>query len=153
MLDLGRSLIATAERNPAAEAIVDGAERLTYGAWLQDIAAVASGLERLGLGRGDHLALVLQNRIELATLHWACQLAAIIATPLNWRAKAEEVAYCLADAGAKAVVFEPVSADAVLGAAPGVALPRIAVGGAEGTLAYAALAGRAWRSDAARHRR
>ena len=37
-------------------------------------------------------------------------------------------------------MFEPVSAEAVLGAAPGVALPRIAVGDAAGTLAYAALA-------------
>jgi 2-furoate---CoA ligase len=140
MLDLGRSLIATAERNPGAEAIVDGAERLTYGAWLPQIASVARGLERLGLRRGDHLLLVLQNRIELATLHWACQLAGIIAMPLNWRAKADEVEYCLADADAKAAAFEPVSAEAVLRAAPGASIPRIAVGEAKGTLGYAELA-------------
>ena len=136
MLDLGRSLIATVERSPAAEAIVDGARRLSYQEWLGEIAAAAAGLARMGLRPGDHLVLVLQNRLELATLHWACQLAGIIATPLNWRAKAEEVEYCLADAEAKSVAFEPVTAEAVAGAARARHLPRIAVGAAAGTLAF-----------------
>ena len=34
---------------------------------------------------GDHLLAVLQNRWEMATLHWACQFAGIVITPLNWR--------------------------------------------------------------------
>jgi 2-furoate---CoA ligase len=139
VLDLGRSLIATAERSPAAAAIVDGARRVSYQDWLAEIAAAAAGLGRLGLRHGDHLVLVLQNRMELATLHWACQLAGIIATPLNWRAKTEEVDYCLADAAAKAVAFEPVSAAAVSGAAQATHIPRIGVGGAEATVSFAAL--------------
>jgi hypothetical protein len=52
-------------------------------------------------GAGDHLLVVLQNRWEMATLHWACQFAGIVMTPLNWRAKPEEIDYCLADAEAK----------------------------------------------------
>jgi 2-furoate---CoA ligase len=141
MLDLGRSLIASVERSPDAEAIVDGGRRLGYRAWLEEIAAVASGLERLGLARGDRLVLVLQNRLEMASLYWACQLSGIVATPLNWRAKADEVEYCLVDAEAKAVVFEPVSEDAVVGAGAARQLPRIAVGGAgNADVAYDALA-------------
>jgi 2-furoate---CoA ligase len=139
MLDLGRTLIATVERSPTAEAIIDGARRLTYRDWFAEIAAVQAGLSRLGLKHGDHLMLVLQNRFEMASLHWACQLAGIIATPLNWRAKADELDYCLADADAQAVVFEGVSADAVAGSAQAQSLPRIGVGGAPGTLDYAAL--------------
>jgi 2-furoate---CoA ligase len=140
MLDLGRSLIATAERNPGALAIVDGARRLGYGDWFREIGAVAAGLRQLGLGTGDHLATALQNNIEMATLHWACQLAGIITTPLNWRIKPDELDYCLADAEARAVAFEPVSADAVAGSAQAKNLPRIAVGAAAGTFSYAALA-------------
>ncbi|HXQ50700.1 MAG TPA: AMP-binding protein [Stellaceae bacterium] len=139
MLDLGRSLVASVERSPDAEAVVDGERRLGYRAWLAEIAALAAGLERMGLGRGDRLVMVLQNRIEMASLHWACQLVGIVATPLNWRAKAEEVDYCLADAEAKAVAFEPVSAEAVAGAARAGALLRIAVGDAHGTVSFAAL--------------
>jgi 2-furoate---CoA ligase len=39
-------------------------------------------------------------------LHWACQFAGIIVTPLNWRVKPEELDYCLTDAEARAVTFE-----------------------------------------------
>ena len=60
------------------------------------------GLAEVGLKRGDHLVAVLQNRWEMATLHWACQFAGIVMTPLNWRAKADEVDYCVADASARA---------------------------------------------------
>ncbi len=53
------------------------------------------GLERLGLKPGDHLVTVLQNRHEAATLHWACQFAGIVITPINWRAKAEEIDFAI----------------------------------------------------------
>jgi 2-furoate---CoA ligase len=68
----------------------------------------------------------------MATLHWACQFLGIVVTPLNWRATAEEADYCAADAGARAVVFEPVSAEAVAGSTSCARIPRIAVGGAAG---------------------
>ncbi|WP_205314042.1 AMP-binding protein, partial [Rheinheimera maricola] len=73
-----------------------------------------------------------QNRWEMATLHWACQFAGIIVTPLNWRAKPDEIDYCAGDANARAVVFQDVSADAVRDSAVAQRLPRIAVGFADG---------------------
>ncbi|HUA56614.1 MAG TPA: AMP-binding protein [Candidatus Sulfotelmatobacter sp.] len=132
MLDLGRSLIASAERNPRALALVDGALRLGYREWLDRALRLAGAFDALGLKRGDRLVSVLQNRWEAATLHWACQLAGIVITPVNWRAKAEELEYCLADAEARALVFEEVSAPAAGGAPSAQALPRIAVGAAQG---------------------
>jgi hypothetical protein len=65
-------------------------------------------LAALGLSRRDRLAVILQNRLEMATLHWACQFVGIIVTPLNWRIKAEELDYCLGDADAGAIVFDEV---------------------------------------------
>ena len=142
MLDLGRTFLATLERNPEALAIVDGATRLTYRAWYDEIRRVLAGFAELGLGRGDHLLVLLQNRIEMATLHWACQFAGVIMTPLNWRAKADEVDYCAADAEARAVVFQDVTAEAVTGAPAVQRLPRIAVAGAAGgSHLFAALGG------------
>ena len=127
MLDLGRTFLQSVERRPRRLAIVDGEVRLTYAEWLERIARVAGGLAALGLGRGDHLVVVLQNRWEMATLHWACQCLGVIVTPLNWRAKADEVDYCVADAGARAIVFEPVSAQAVTQSAGAGGIARIAV--------------------------
>ena len=84
---------ASVERDPDALAIVDGAVRLTYAQWYRRISAVVAGFDELGLMPGDHLVTLLQNRWEAATLHWACQFAGIVITPVNWRAKADEIDY------------------------------------------------------------
>ncbi len=140
MLDLGRTFLQSLERSPAAVALVDGPLRLTYAEWHERILAVAGGLKALGLNHGDHLLVILQNRWEMATLHWACQFLGVIVTPLNWRAKPEEVDYCLADSGARALVFEPVSAAAVAESAQAAAVVRIGVQQAAGaTHAFEAL--------------
>ena len=127
MLDLGHSLLASAERNPGTEAVVEGGFRLNYGAWAESVGRVAVGLDELGLKRGDHLATMLQNRWQMATLHWACQFAGIIMTPLNWRFTAEELEYCVRDSAAKAVVFEAASAAALDGSAAARAIRGISL--------------------------
>src|SRR5262249_20053565 len=143
MLDLGTSFLASVARDPAALAIVDGEQRLTYQAWYGRISALVHGLDELGLAPGDHLVTVLQNRSEAATIHGACQFAGIIVTPLNWRASADDLDYCLADAEAKAVVYEDVSREAVAAAKEARRRPRIAVGAAaSGDVPFAALADR-----------
>src|SRR5574343_154406 len=113
MLDLGRTFLQSVERAPHATALVDGQQRLTYAQWARQIGAVQRGLAALGLRAGDHLVSVLQNRMEAATLHWACQFAGIVMTPLNWRAKPEEIVHCLKDSGARVLVYEGVCAEAV----------------------------------------
>jgi 2-furoate---CoA ligase len=113
MLDLGLSFVASVARDPNALAIVDGDVRLSYAEWYRRISAVVAGLDALGLKAGDHLVTALQNRWEAATLHWACQLAGIIITPVNWRATADDLDFFCADAEAKALVYEDVSAEAV----------------------------------------
>src|SRR5512146_2499968 len=132
MFDLGTSFLAAVERSPDALAIVDGDRRHTYAGWYREISRVAAGLAGLGLRRGDRLAVVLRNRLEMASLHWACQFIGLVAAPLNWRLKPEELDYCLADSGAAAVAFDSVAA-ASLAAAPAAArLPRVAIGGGDG---------------------
>ncbi|WP_294643566.1 AMP-binding protein [uncultured Aureimonas sp.] len=113
MLDLGTSFLASVERDPGALAIVDGTTRLTYAEWLPRIVALAKGLTDLGLRPGDRVLTLLQNRWENATLHWACQFAGLVVTPLNWRAKSDEIDYALEDSEARILVYEPVSFDAV----------------------------------------
>ena len=133
MLDLGRTFLQSAERSPQAIALVDGDTRLSYADWALRIGAAQRGLQTLGLGRGDHLLSILQNRVEAATLHWACQFAGIVMTPLNWRAKPEEIDHVLVDSGARVVVFEPVSAVAVGEAVHTAGVMRVALdGGSDG---------------------
>ena len=133
MFDLGRTFLASVERSPETIAIVDGELQLSYGQWFEKIRSVAGGLTGLGLGHGDRLLVVLQNRWEMATVHWACQFTGIVITPLNWRAKPEEIDYCLQDAGAKALLFDSASAEAVATSKTAATVPQIAVGCPGGT--------------------
>lgn len=128
MLDLGTSLIASVERDPNALAICDGDLELTYEAWFGKISALVAGLATLGLKPGDHVLTVLQNRWENASLHWACQLAGLIVTPLNWRAKPDEIDYAIEDAEARIVVYEDATAGAVAQAPKANGLPKLKAG-------------------------
>ncbi|SMG52887.1 AMP-binding protein [Paraburkholderia susongensis] len=135
MLDLGRTFLQSVERSPHALALVDGDFRTTYTQWHRIILNAAQGLRELGFVRGDRLLVVLQNRWEMATLHWACQFAGIVMVPLNWRAKPDELDYCVTDAGVKAIVYEPVSADAVMQSPAACNVPRIGLDDAPGRTA------------------
>ncbi len=141
MLDLGLSFLASVARDPKALAIVDGELRLTYAEWYRRLSALVAGFDAMGLKAGDHLVTALQNRWEAASLHWACQFAGIIITPVNWRSTASEIDFYLEDAEAKAVVYEDASAAAVTGSALAQKLPRIALDAAQpADIAFAALA-------------
>jgi hypothetical protein len=91
MFDVDRSFIAAVEGSARAVAIVDGEQRLGYTEWYGEICRVIDGLADQGLRKGDHLAVIRQNRLAMASLHWAYQLAGFIVMPLNWRMKAEEL--------------------------------------------------------------
>jgi 2-furoate---CoA ligase len=137
MLDLGLSFLGSVARDPDALAIVDRDLRLSYAQWYRRISALVAGLDALGLKRGDHLVTALQNRWEAATLHWACQFAGVIITPVNWRSTASELDFFLQDAEAKALVYEDASAAAVAGAGLATKLPRIALDGSDaGALSF-----------------
>lgn len=141
MLDLGSSFVASVARDPNALAIVDGDLRLTYREWYEKISSVVLSLNRIGLKPGDHLVTVLQNRWEAATLHWACQFAGIVITPINWRAKADELDFCIGNAEANAVAFQDVSLEAVNDSKLAGDLKRIAVGviGPRGSVDFASM--------------
>ena len=132
MTDLGRVLIAAAERNPRRLAVVDGERRFDYAAWLDTVARLAGGLGGLGLRQGDRLAVIMQNRWEMAALHWACQLGGVVVVPLNWRSNAGELDYFLDDSGAAALAFDDSATAAVAGSARAAQLRRIAVAAVPG---------------------
>ncbi len=127
MLDLGLSFIGSVARDPHALAIVDGDQRLSYAEWYRRISALVAGFDAIGLKAGDHLVTALQNRWEAATLHWACQFAGIIITPVNWRSTASEIDFYLENADAKAIAYEAASAAAVSGAEHAQKISRIAL--------------------------
>jgi 2-furoate---CoA ligase len=144
MLDLGLGFLGSVARDPNALAIVDGEIRLTYLQWYRRISALVEGFDRIRLQPGDRLVTVLQNRWEAATLHWACQFAGIVITPVNWRSTAREIDFYVRDAEAKAIVYETASAAAVAESALAQNLARIALDPAPApAIGFASLVARA----------
>jgi len=109
MLDLGRTFLQAVEREPGKLAIVDGNKRYSYQEWASHIGAIQHFFYERGLGRGDRILTILQNRYEAATIHWACQMAGIAIVPLNWRSKPEEIDYCAQNADVKLAFVEEIS--------------------------------------------
>jgi long-chain acyl-CoA synthetase len=66
-------------------------------------ACAASGFERLGIGEGDVVALMLRNSPAFIEAMLACRLLGAYYCPINWHFKADEAGFILRDSGAKAL--------------------------------------------------
>ena len=88
-----------ANLDPHRPALVDipSGRRVTFGALENSVQRLASGLLRLGLARGDRVAILAKNCIEYFELYYACARAGLIAQPLNWRLGVPELARILQD--------------------------------------------------------
>ena len=99
-MNLALSLLYAAERNPEAEAVVEGGIRLTYAELRERAARIAGGLADAGVTRGDRVAAVVRCRHESALLYWGCQWLGATFVPLSPRVSAADLAYCREDSGA-----------------------------------------------------
>jgi len=121
-MDLGTAFAISVKRQPDATAVVDGDRRRTYAQWDAEIRAAAGALAGTGLKAGDHFAVVMRNRYEMATLYWASQMLGLIFTPISWRGSLDEIAYCLEDCEAVAVAY-----DGAAGTSPAEAAARLRI--------------------------
>jgi 2-furoate---CoA ligase len=102
-VNLALSLLAAAERNPEAEALVEGGLRLTYAELRERAGRLAGGLAELGVGQGDRVAGVLDNRHETAELFWACWWLGASFVPISYRITEADIEYCVEDSQATVV--------------------------------------------------
>ena len=95
-----------ADRHPQLEALVDGTQRWTW-AQLKDASArIATGLQRLGVMRGDRVALLLANRAEFVLAFYAIAQRGAVAVPVSPRDSAKGLAFILNQCSARAVIAQ-----------------------------------------------
>jgi acyl-CoA synthetase (AMP-forming)/AMP-acid ligase II len=104
-MNVGRFLTHAAERDPGRPAFVWGDDVVSYGEANARSDSLAGNLQRLGLGRGDRVGVLMHNRPELLESMFATWKAGGCVVPLNARFRREEIAYHLADPRAGAVIF------------------------------------------------
>lgn len=100
-----------ADLTPSRVALVDRVGRrgeLTYARWNADADRTARFLaERLQVGRGDRVAVLSMNCVEMLDLWFACGKLGAIFQPLNWRLSPVELQELVRDAGASVLVYGP----------------------------------------------
>jgi long-chain acyl-CoA synthetase len=102
MLNLAVLLEDSAREVPDRDAVVLGGTRLTYAQVDAAANQVANALVARGVGRGDRVALSCPNLPHFPVVYYGILKAGATVVPLNILLNDREIAYHLADSGARA---------------------------------------------------
>lgn len=94
----------SADRDPAAPALRDGARLLNYGELAGQVQALAHGLLALGLGRAERVGIYLDKRLETVVASFAAPAAGGVFVPINPILKAEQVGFIVRDCEVRVLI-------------------------------------------------
>jgi acyl-CoA synthetase (AMP-forming)/AMP-acid ligase II len=94
----------------AALIMAPSGEQVTYRELDERSIRLARVWHELGLRRGDHVCVFMENHPRYFEVVWAALRSGLYLTTINSYLTAEEVAYILEDAGARSVVVSPAKA-------------------------------------------
>jgi long-chain acyl-CoA synthetase len=100
-----------AAKNPDRQALVCGDRWMNWREVVEHSTLIAAGFQKLGLQRGDRVAVLLGNRIEFVLTMFAAAHAGLVTVLLSTRQQKPEIAYVLTDCGAKVLVYESALAE------------------------------------------
>ncbi|MBW2261670.1 MAG: AMP-binding protein [Deltaproteobacteria bacterium] len=146
-IDLGRMMGVNAKKWPGAVALADAGRSFTYAQTDERCCRLANALLGLGLEKGDKVAVLLENNIEICEAYIAAARAGLVLVPVNFRLVAPEVRYILEFGDVRAVItedeFAPVI-DEIRGQLPAIDDGRYVNvgGGREGYVEYETLLAR-----------
>jgi len=81
-------------------------EAYTFGDVIRQTARLAAALERMGVGRGDRVAICMRNCPEWPAAFFAPMALGAVTVSLNGWWSADEMAYGLRDAGARVLIAD-----------------------------------------------
>ncbi len=99
----------------SARALVSRGEPTTYGELRQQVAALRSGFQSLGLEPGDRFAMVCGNNWYFVITWLAALGAGLVVVPINPMVPSPELQRQLAMVGARALMVSPTAVKAVAG--------------------------------------
>ena len=92
---LGVVLEKVGARYPKQEAIVSGEQRITYETLMHRVDSMANALLKMGVNKGDKVAIWMSNIPEWVYVHFACLRIGAPVVPLSTRYKVHELEYIL----------------------------------------------------------
>lgn len=105
-MNLGQQLKMNAKKFPGTIALCDAGRRFTYPQVNRRVNRLAHRLMEMGLKKGDKLAVLMENSIEIVEFYLATAKTGIVIVPVNFRLVGPEVAYIVDNADAKAMAVD-----------------------------------------------
>lgn len=102
-----------AQTNPEHPALIYNGRAISYADLAARTAQACGRLHRLGVRRGDRVALLLAGRPEFAAILHALPYLGAVAVPLNRRLSPAEIARRLADSGPRLLVYDSTARETV----------------------------------------
>lgn len=101
-------------------AVDDGERTRTFGELADRVVRLAHFLRHeVGLAPGEHVSILMGNRVEAAEMILAGIASSQWVTPINWHLAEEEIEYVIADSGSRLIVTDARFADIARRAASG----------------------------------
>jgi acyl-CoA synthetase (AMP-forming)/AMP-acid ligase II len=101
-LNLGQNFKVNAKKFPNTVAFKDRSRSFTYPEANQRVNRLAHSLLSLGLTKGDKVAVLLENSIEIIEIFLATAKTGIVIVPINFRLVSSEIEYIVDNSDAKA---------------------------------------------------
>ncbi len=102
----GEQLARQARQRPETIALSFGDSDLTYRQLDERVNRLARALQARGVSKGDRVAVLMHNRLEVVESYLAVLRLGAIVVPVNFRLVAAEVEYILSDSGAEVLVVD-----------------------------------------------
>lgn len=106
-MQIAQTVRRCAQLYPDQCALVEGATRYSWRQLERRIAALAAGLQGLGLQPGERVAMLADNSHRYLEFFFATIWAGGIAVPINTRWAPPEIAFALEDSGARILIADP----------------------------------------------
>ena len=105
-MNIGRLLPRHAKFRRKHLALIFGDERLTFGSLNSSVNRLANGFLKQGLKKGDKIATILNNCIELLEVFWAAAKIGAVAVPLSPLLRGKGLSSLISDSDAVLVIAE-----------------------------------------------
>ena len=102
--DLNELLRRVKERQPNAPALGFEGKSISYGEMYRQVLAFAAALKRLGIRKGDRVALMLPNIPEFPVAYFGILYLGAVVVPINTMFRSREIHYILEDSESRAVI-------------------------------------------------
>jgi len=102
-MNLGQNLKINAKKFPDTVMLKDSRRSFTYPQANSRVNRLAHSLLTLGLSKGDKVAVLLENSIEIVEIFLATAKTGIIIVPINFRLVGAEVEYIVTNSDARAI--------------------------------------------------